>query len=135
MTFLPIMLILTQNIIRKRIIHFPVAFVHPVDTLDIQNTIKCGAKLNFPIVARSDGHSVNVTTAIIGAGNTIDSLYYNVYKYGFAYPSWWIYNGWYNKWDNAKEYPELLWAIRGAGNAGYGIVTALTFRIYPIQKI
>ncbi|RIB08380.1 hypothetical protein C2G38_2006315, partial [Gigaspora rosea] len=36
---------------------------------------------------------------------------------------------------SAKEYPELLWAIRGAGNAGYGIITALTLRIHPIPKI
>ncbi|CAG8785824.1 8156_t:CDS:2, partial [Gigaspora rosea] len=36
---------------------------------------------------------------------------------------------------NANKYPELLWAIRGAGNAGYGIVTALTLRIHPIPKI
>ncbi|CAG8563623.1 14071_t:CDS:1, partial [Dentiscutata heterogama] len=36
---------------------------------------------------------------------------------------------------NAKNYPELLWAIRGAGNAGFGIVTTLTLRIYPIPKI
>ncbi|CAG8643442.1 3637_t:CDS:2, partial [Cetraspora pellucida] len=170
------------------------AFVHPVDILDIQNTIKCGAELNFPIVARSGGHSsecysigdkdcylvvdlvnlnkitVDVTSqiAIIGTGNTLDSLYYKVNLYGFAFPGGVcpyvgvgglilgggmghlsrefgcssdnildaqivLANG--TVVNNAKEYPELLWAIRGAGNAGYGIVTALTLRIYPIQKI
>ncbi|CAG8577549.1 19574_t:CDS:2, partial [Racocetra persica] len=75
-------------------IHFPVAFVHPVDVLDVQNTIKC----------RTNGHSyenyglgdkdcylvidvggfnkvtVDVTsqTAIIGTENTLDS-YITVY--------------------------------------------------------
>ncbi|RIB09039.1 hypothetical protein C2G38_2109624, partial [Gigaspora rosea] len=37
--------------------------------------------------------------------------------------------------DHVKEYPDLFWALRGAGNAGYGIVTSLTLKIYPIQKI
>ncbi|KAF0430796.1 FAD-binding domain-containing protein [Gigaspora margarita] len=36
---------------------------------------------------------------------------------------------------SAKKYPELFWAIRGGGNAGYGIVTSLTLRIHPIPKI
>ncbi|CAG8798584.1 3774_t:CDS:1, partial [Racocetra persica] len=33
------------------------AFVHPIDTLNVQNAIKCGTKLNYPIVARSGAHS------------------------------------------------------------------------------
>ncbi|RIB25290.1 Glucooligosaccharide oxidase [Gigaspora rosea] len=36
---------------------------------------------------------------------------------------------------SAKKHPEIFWAIRGAGNAGYGIVTAFTLKIHPIQKI
>ncbi|CAG8667466.1 2720_t:CDS:2, partial [Scutellospora calospora] len=96
-----------------RVIHFPVAFVHSIDILDVQNTIKCGVKLNFPIVARSGGHSyesysigdrdcyliidlvklnkitVNVTTqtAVIGTGNTLKSLYYQVTEHVFAFPA------------------------------------------------
>ncbi|RIB28959.1 hypothetical protein C2G38_2058062 [Gigaspora rosea] len=35
---------------------------------------------------------------------------------------------------NATKYEDLLWALRGAGNAGYGIVTSLTLQIYEIPK-
>ncbi|CAG8720532.1 15335_t:CDS:2, partial [Cetraspora pellucida] len=178
----------------RLVIHFPVAFVHPVDILDIQNTIKCGIKLNFPIVARSGGHSyesysigdkdcylvvdlvnfnkisVDITsqTAIVETGNRLESLHYKMNQHSFAFPAGVCSNigvgglilgggvGFLNRKfgtssdnildaqivlangtvvNNAKEYPELLWAIRGAGNFGYGIVTALTLRIHPIQKI
>ncbi|CAG8823712.1 924_t:CDS:2, partial [Cetraspora pellucida] len=37
--------------------------------------------------------------------------------------------------NNVKEYPELLWTLRGARNAGYGIFTTSTIKIHPIQKI
>ncbi|CAG8495998.1 16262_t:CDS:2 [Cetraspora pellucida] len=177
----------------QRIIYFPVAFVRPIDVIDVQNTIKCGAKLNYPIVARSGGHSsesyslgdrdcylvidlitlnevtVDITsqTAIIGTGNTLNPLYYAINQYEFAFPGGLcphvgvgghimgggmgliarrfgyasdsildaqivLANG--TVVNNVKEHPELLWAIRGAGNAGYGIVTSLTLRIYPIPK-
>ncbi|CAG8846579.1 16342_t:CDS:1, partial [Gigaspora margarita] len=36
---------------------------------------------------------------------------------------------------SVKKYPELFWTIRGAGNAGYGIITALTLRMHPIHLI
>ncbi|CAG8803435.1 31939_t:CDS:2, partial [Racocetra persica] len=36
---------------------------------------------------------------------------------------------------SVKQYSELFWAIRGAGNAGYGIVTSLTLKIHPIENI
>ncbi|RIB23291.1 hypothetical protein C2G38_1911194, partial [Gigaspora rosea] len=97
----------------ERVIRFPVAFVHPIDVLDIQNTIKCAIKLKYPIVARSGGHSfegyglgdkdcylvidlvnlnkitINITsqTAVIGTGNVIDQLYYKVNQLGFAFPA------------------------------------------------
>ncbi|RIB00719.1 hypothetical protein C2G38_2301065, partial [Gigaspora rosea] len=176
----------------KRVIHFPVAFVHPIDVLDVQNTIKCAIILKYPIVARSGGHSfegyglgdkdcylvvdlvnlnkitIDITsqTAVIGTGNLIDTFYYEVNQLGFAFPSGdctgigvggiimgggigclnrkfglssdnildakiVLANG--TVVYNVKNYPELFWAIRGAGNAGYGIVTDLTLRIYPIQ--
>ncbi|CAG8613162.1 16159_t:CDS:2, partial [Dentiscutata heterogama] len=96
-----------------RTIHFPVAFVHPLDVLDVQSAIKCGAKLNFTVIARSGGHSeenysigdrdcilivdlrnmnkifVDVTTqtALIETGNTLDTLYYGLNEYTFAFPS------------------------------------------------
>ncbi|KAF0541993.1 FAD-binding domain-containing protein [Gigaspora margarita] len=178
----------------KLFIYFPVAFVHPIDEFDVQNAVKCAAKLNIPIVARSGGHSSegygmgdkdcylvvhlvnlnkfsidrNSQTAVIGMGNTLKSLYYKVHQYGFAFPAGTCPNigvgghitgggmGLLNRKFglstdnildaqivlangtivyNAKKYPELFWAIQGAGNAGYGIVIALTLRIYPIQKI
>ncbi|CAG8837531.1 25629_t:CDS:2, partial [Racocetra persica] len=162
----------------KLSIHFPVAFVHPVDILDIQNTIECGTKLDFPIVARSGGHSnedysigdkdcylvidlVNLNkitidppsqTAIVETGNTLNTFYSKINRHGFAFPAGTcpsigvgghmlgggfgflsrkfgyssdnildaqivLVNG--TVVNNAKEYPELFWAIRGAGNAGY----------------
>ncbi|CAG8815724.1 13249_t:CDS:2, partial [Racocetra persica] len=131
----------------KRVIHFPVAFVHPIDVLDVQNAIKCGTKLNNPIAARSGAHSYEgygIGDKDFGTGNTLKSLYYEVNKYGFASPGGICpYLGGmgflYRKFgfssdnildaqivlangtivNNAKEYPELLWVIQGAGNAGY----------------
>ncbi|KAF0509600.1 FAD-binding domain-containing protein [Gigaspora margarita] len=177
-----------------RVIHFPVAFVHPIDVFDVQNAIKCAVKLNFPIVARSGGHSyegyglgdkdcslvvdletlnkiiidIASQTAIVETGNKLESLYYETNRHGFAFPAGVcpyvgvgghitgggvghlnrifglssdnvldaqivLANG--TIINSAKKYPELFWAIRGAGNAGYGIITTLTLRIYPIQKI
>ncbi|RIB09288.1 hypothetical protein C2G38_1981518, partial [Gigaspora rosea] len=175
----------------KRVIHFPVAFIHPLDEIDVQSAVKCAIKLNFPITARSGGHSgegyglgdkdcylvvdlrslnkitVNITsqTAVVGTGNTLGSLYKELQQYTFAFPAGIDVKvgvgghmpgggiGFLNRKFgtssdnildaqivlangtvvyNVKKYPELLWAIRGAGNAGYGIITSLTLRIYPI---
>ncbi|CAG8563644.1 14072_t:CDS:2 [Dentiscutata heterogama] len=84
----------------KLIIHFPVAFAHPIDEIDVQNAINCAVKLNIPIVARSGGHSYEgygmgdkdcylvvdlVTlnkitvdtvsqTVVVGTGNTLQSV-------------------------------------------------------------
>ncbi|CAG8573748.1 23015_t:CDS:2 [Cetraspora pellucida] len=177
----------------RLVINFPVAFVHAVDILDIQNTIKCGLNFNFPVVARSGGHSyegyslgdkdcylvidlanfnrisINVTsqTAIVESGNLVEGLGYMLNEYAFAFPAGTCSYlgvsglflgggvGFLNRKfglasdnildaqivlangtivNNVKEYPELFWAIRGAGNVGYGIVTSLTLRIYPIPR-
>ena len=32
------------------------------------------------------------------------------------------------------EHPELFWALRGAGGAGFGVVTSLTYRLNPLPK-
>ncbi len=32
------------------------------------------------------------------------------------------------------EHPDLLWALRGAGGAGLGVVTSLTYRLDPVPK-
>ena len=32
------------------------------------------------------------------------------------------------------HYADLLWALRGAGNGGFGIVTSLTYRIHPLPR-
>lgn len=32
------------------------------------------------------------------------------------------------------EHPDLMWALRGAGSAGFGVVTRLTYRLNPVPK-
>lgn len=32
------------------------------------------------------------------------------------------------------EHPDLFWALRGAGGAGFGVVTSLTYRLNPLPK-
>ncbi|CAG8806611.1 34959_t:CDS:2, partial [Racocetra persica] len=164
----------------RLIINFPVAFIHATDILDIQNAIKCGVELNYPVVARSGGHSyesyslgdkdcylvidladlnkitINIIsqTAIVETGNLIELLQYELNQYAFAFPAGTCSYlgvgglvlggavGYLNRKfgtlsdnildaqivlangtivNNAKEYPELFWAIRGAGNFEYDL--------------
>lgn len=35
---------------------------------------------------------------------------------------------------SAEENPDLYWALRGAGGAGFGVVTGLTYRLDPVPK-
>ncbi|CAG8833104.1 13195_t:CDS:1, partial [Cetraspora pellucida] len=44
-------------------------------------------------------------------------------------------NGTFLSSINSTNNPDLYFALRGAGNAGYGIITSLTFKIYPIPPI
>ncbi|KAF0376321.1 FAD-binding domain-containing protein [Gigaspora margarita] len=177
----------------RRVIYFPTAFVHAKDVIDVQNAIKCAAKLKYPIVARSGGHSyegfgigdkdcylvvdlanlnqinidVNSQTAVVGPGNRLEPIYNKTSEHVFAFPAGTcpyvgvgglITGGGFGYLNrkfgmssdnildaqivlangtvvhNAKNYPEIFWAIRGAGNAGYGIVTSFTLKIHPIQK-
>ncbi|GAA2758951.1 FAD-binding protein [Actinopolymorpha rutila] len=36
---------------------------------------------------------------------------------------------------NEKCHTDLLWALRGAGNGNYGIVTSLTYKVTPLKKV
>lgn len=35
---------------------------------------------------------------------------------------------------NSKKHPDLFWALRGAGNGSYGIVTSITYKIHHVPK-
>ncbi|CAG8584239.1 15569_t:CDS:2, partial [Gigaspora rosea] len=178
-----------------RVIRYPVAFVHPINNNDVSKAIICGANHNFPVIARSGGHSFesysigdkNCTlvvdlinfnkisinkadkTAVVGSGSRLGILYYELNKAGFAFPSGncpsvgvggiilgggegllmrkfgmssdnlvdaeiVLADGTIVENANATRYEDLFWALRGAGNAGYGIVTSLTLQIHEIPK-
>ncbi|MFD4972257.1 FAD-binding oxidoreductase [Streptomyces sp. NPDC058424] len=34
-----------------------------------------------------------------------------------------------------KDHSDLLWALRGAGNGNFGIVTQLTYKVHPLKRI
>lgn len=36
---------------------------------------------------------------------------------------------------NSKQHEDLFWALRGAGNGNFGIVTKFAFRVHPIDKV
>ncbi|KAF0376687.1 cannabidiolic acid synthase-like 1 [Gigaspora margarita] len=113
------------------VIYFPIAFIHPLDEFVVQSAIQCAAGLNIPTVARSGGHSYEGyslgggTCPSAGVGGLImgGGLGYLSHRFGMSSDNILdaqivLANG--TVVYSAKKYPELLWAIRGAGNAGYG---------------
>ncbi|QSB16628.1 FAD-binding oxidoreductase [Natronosporangium hydrolyticum] len=38
-------------------------------------------------------------------------------------------------WVDEQREPDLFWALRGAGWAGFGVVTALVLRTFPVQRM
>ncbi|KAF0431404.1 FAD-binding domain-containing protein [Gigaspora margarita] len=177
--------------------YFPVVVIYVTTISDIQKSIHCANTLNISVTARSGGHSyeeygnggrsgvmvidvqefnqININfetkkTAVIGTGNRLGTIYYNLYKAGFLLPAGYCLNvgigghatgggygmvgrkygmasdnivsaemvtanGTFISPINSNHHPDLFFAIRGAGNAGYGIITSLTFKIYPIWPI
>ncbi len=35
---------------------------------------------------------------------------------------------------DVAQHPDLLWALRGAGNGSFGVVTSLTYRVHPLTE-
>ncbi|CAG8696017.1 12107_t:CDS:2, partial [Dentiscutata heterogama] len=102
----------TQDITDEntRVTFHPEAIVYAIDIDDVKNTVNCANSLNLTITARSGGHSyekygtfgnvvVDVTklnqikindeakTAVIGAGNRLGPIYYNLSQAGFFIPA------------------------------------------------
>ncbi|KAF0425632.1 FAD-binding domain-containing protein [Gigaspora margarita] len=162
-----------------RVIRYPVAFVHPINKIDVSKAIICGANHIFPVIARSGGHSFESYS--IGDKNctlVVDLINFNKISInkadktawaGFAFPSGScpsvgaggvilgggegllirkfgmssdnlvdaqivLADGTIVENANATKYADLFWALKGAGNAGYGIVTSLTLQIHEIPK-
>lgn len=36
---------------------------------------------------------------------------------------------------NHSQHPDLLWACRGGSGGNFGVITALTYRVYPIEQV
>lgn len=78
--------------------------------------------------------NVGVYGATLGGG-----LGYLIRKYGLTCDSLikakiLLANGKIVKVDK-NEHKDLFWALKGAGNANFGIVTEMTFTLYPVQKV
>ncbi|KAF0549649.1 FAD-binding domain-containing protein [Gigaspora margarita] len=77
----------------KRIIHFPVAFVHPINEIDGHSSegYGLGDKDYYLVVdlRTLKKITVNITsqTAVVGTGNTLGSLYKEMQQYIFAFPA------------------------------------------------
>ncbi|KAF0380386.1 FAD-binding domain-containing protein [Gigaspora margarita] len=88
----------------------PAAIVYASNVEDVQNTVKCAKSSNLTITARSGGHSYeeysisgdivldvtnlnqidindNAKTAVIGSGNRLGPIYYNLSQAGFFIPA------------------------------------------------
>ncbi|CAG8799240.1 21673_t:CDS:2, partial [Cetraspora pellucida] len=176
--------------------YFPVVIIYVTKILDIQISLYCANALNIPATARSGGHSYEeygnggrngvmvidvqkfnqiiinkeTKTVVIGTGNRLGPIYYNLNKAGFLIPGgscpnvgigghatgggfgfvarkyglssdsiisaeMVTANGTFLSPINSTHYSDLFFALRGAGNAGYGIITTFTYKIYPIPPI
>ncbi|CAG8536113.1 10374_t:CDS:2 [Gigaspora margarita] len=136
--------------------------IHCANTLNISATARSGGhsfeeygnggKNGVMVIDVQEFKHIDINfetkTAIIGVGNRLGEIYHKLNKFGYlisagecinvglgGHATGGVTNGTFISPINLTHHSDLFFAIRGAGNAGYGIITSLTLKIYPVQPI
>jgi hypothetical protein len=91
---------------------------------DVQKTVRWARKHNVHVVPRSGGHSYggySTTTGVIVDVSRLHAV--SLAADGRAVVA------------NAREHPDLYWALRGGGGGNFGIVTRFVFRTHPAGTV